>query len=110
MRRTLPVIEAVVAEFPAIVDESKLTRRNSWMSGMYSTTQIGGPSLAGLLVQALGAAYALVVDAISYLASAVILSTLPEHQQARPEQPDMVSASRIQHALTRRFGGPSVRP
>lgn len=71
---------------PAIVEESELNQRNSWMSGMYSTMQIGGPSAAGLLVQALGAAYALVADAVSYLVSAVILSTLPEHQQARPEQ------------------------
>jgi MFS family permease len=69
---------------PAIVDESELTRRNSWMSGMYSTTQIGGASLAGLLVQALGAAYAMVVDAVSYLGSAVILSTLPEHHPPHP--------------------------
>lgn len=72
---------------PAIVDDSELTRRNSWMSGMYSTTQIAGPSLGGALVQALGAAYALAFDAVSYLASALILCTLPEHKQARPDEP-----------------------
>ncbi|MEV4556216.1 MFS transporter [Kitasatospora sp. NPDC049285] len=66
----------------SVVDKRELTARNSLMSGTYSANQTGGPALGGVLVQLLGAAATLVVDAVSYLASAVLLRTLPrgEHE------------------------------
>ena len=67
---------------PRVVPKDRLHARNSLMSGTQAATQLGGPSLAGLLVQFLGAAPALLADAASYLASAALLRTLPE---VRPE-------------------------
>jgi hypothetical protein len=55
-----------------------LHARNSLMSGTHAATQLGGPSLGGVLVQFLGAAPALLADAASYLASAALLRTLPK--------------------------------
>lgn len=61
----------------SVVGKSELTRRNSLTSGTFSVTQTAGPSLGGVLVQALGAAGAVVVDVASYVVSAAILSQLP---------------------------------
>ncbi|MGI5240547.1 MFS transporter [Dactylosporangium sp. CA-139066] len=62
---------------PAVVPPEQLQSRNSLNSATEATTQLGGPSAAGLLVQALGPVATLLVDAVSYLASAVLLRTLP---------------------------------
>lgn len=65
---------------PSVVAREELTSRNSLTSGTQAVNQLAGPSLGGVLVQLLGAAATLVVDAASYLASAALLRTLP-----RPE-------------------------
>jgi predicted MFS family arabinose efflux permease len=55
------------------------------MSGTYSVTQLGGPALAGLLVQLLGAVATLIVDAVSYAVSAALLRTLPARRIQAPD-------------------------
>ncbi|MBV1849992.1 MFS transporter [Catellatospora tritici] len=62
---------------PRIVPKAELTRRNSIFSGTNSVSQFGAPALAGLLVAAVGPVVSLVVDAVSYVLSSVILQTLP---------------------------------
>nr|BFD86675.1 MFS transporter [Streptomyces sp. Xyl84] len=69
---------------PSLVGKEELTARNSLTSGTRAATQLGGPSLGGLLVQVLGAAASVVVDAVSYLLSAALMATLP--QVAHPAQ------------------------
>ncbi|WP_446666428.1 MFS transporter [Flexivirga sp. B27] len=66
---------------PSVVPKSELHARNSLMSGTHATTQLSGPSVAGLLVQAIGAVPTLLVDAASYLVSATLLQRLPERRQ-----------------------------
>ncbi|MFD8014493.1 MFS transporter [Streptomyces sp. NPDC058955] len=63
---------------PAVIPARQLAARNSVMSGTHAVTDTGGPSLGGVLIGATGPVGALVVDAASYLASAVLLRTLPE--------------------------------
>ncbi len=65
---------------PAVVPRAELTQRNSLMSGTFAVTQTGGPALGGLAVTLLGAPFALLVDAASYLVSGAVLATLPEHR------------------------------
>jgi hypothetical protein len=48
------------------------------MSGTHAASLLSGPSLGGICVQLLGAVPTLLVDAVSYLASAVLLRRLPE--------------------------------
>ncbi|MEU6177598.1 MFS transporter [Streptomyces coeruleorubidus] len=67
---------------PAIVPPRQLAARNSVMSGTHAVTETGGPSGGGLLVHAAGPVGALLVDAASYLLSAVLLRTLPERRPA----------------------------
>lgn len=73
---------------PRVVPKAKLHQRNSLMSGTDAVTQLGGPSLGGVLVQTIGAAAAMYVDAASYVVSAVFLSTLPESAEPRAPSPD----------------------
>ncbi|MFF4391964.1 MFS transporter [Streptomyces sp. NPDC001552] len=78
---------------PAVVPADQLAARNSLMSGTHAVTDTGGPSIGGLLVQVTGPVGALVVDAGSYLASAILLRTLPERRPVAP--PPGASALRL---------------
>ena len=69
---------------PAVVPKEELNSRNSMMSATHATTQLGGPSLGGLLVQLLGAVPAVLVDAASYLVSAVLIGRLPRREVPQP--------------------------
>lgn len=62
----------------AVVPREQLTSRNSLMSGTQAVTSVGGPSLGGLFVQLLGAVPTLLLDCVSYLVSALLLSALPK--------------------------------
>lgn len=69
---------------PFIVSREQLTERNSLMSGSAAVTQLGGPSLGGVLVQLFTAPVALLADVTSYVVSAVLLVSLPRPRQPRP--------------------------
>ncbi|MDG4795546.1 MFS transporter [Micromonospora sp. WMMD1082] len=55
---------------PTIVPPEHLTGANSRLTASESVAEIGGPGLGGLLVQIVGAPFALLVNAVTYLASA----------------------------------------
>jgi MFS family permease len=67
---------AGMALVPDLLPATRLIQANSRLEGARSVTQIAGPSLAGFLVQALGAARIVLVDVVSYLISAVSLHML----------------------------------
>ncbi|MFB7612014.1 MFS transporter [Streptomyces gardneri] len=93
---------------PAVVPAKQLAARNSVMSGTHAVTDTGGPSLGGVLIGAAGPVGALVVDAASYLASAVLLRTLPE---SRPTPRTGESALRLMREGWRYVTGhPVMRP
>jgi MFS family permease len=62
---------------PAIVPKKELTKRNSLIVASSGIASLSGPGLGGVLVGAMGAASCLVLDAVSYLVSAVMLGALP---------------------------------
>ncbi|MFJ9694749.1 MFS transporter [Kitasatospora sp. NPDC101183] len=69
---------------PSIVPKEQLTARNSLMSGSVAATETAGPSLGGVLVQLVGGAGAMLLDAVSYLASAALLNSLPRGRREEP--------------------------
>ncbi|MEV8507257.1 MFS transporter [Actinoplanes sp. NPDC051475] len=69
---------------PEIVGRDQLQSRNSLTSGTHAATELGGPSVGGVIVQVLGAVPTLLVDAVSYLLSAALLRTLPARRAAEP--------------------------
>ncbi len=58
---------------PTLVGREALVAANSRLEASYSVAQVAGPSLGGLLVQAISAPFALVVDAASFLLSALLI-------------------------------------
>jgi MFS family permease len=67
----------VRAAFPRVVGGGDLTRANALISGTFSTSIMVGPALGGLLVASIGVDAAFLADAVTYLVSAILLSTVP---------------------------------
>lgn len=61
---------------PALVSREHLVEGNSKLSATDSVAEVGGPALAGLLVQAVTAPFAILFDAISFLFSALFLGAI----------------------------------
>src|SRR5688500_17195025 len=66
----------VRAAFPSVVGGGDLTRANAIISGTFSTSIMAGPALGGLLVASIGVDAAFLADAVTYLVSAILLSTV----------------------------------
>jgi len=58
---------------PTLVEPGELIEGNAKLSLGDGAAQMGGPALAGFLIELLGAALAIITDAISYLLSALTL-------------------------------------
>jgi MFS family permease len=75
---------------PALIDREHLIEGNSKLQLTVSVTQVAGPPLAGALIAALTAAYAIFADAISYVFSTAFMvamrhrETPPQHDEANP--------------------------
>jgi MFS family permease len=70
---------------PSVVERDELGEGNAKLEVSRSSAQVGGPGLAGVLVSAVTAPYAILVDAVSFLASALFLTRIRRREQ-RPEQ------------------------
>jgi MFS family permease len=84
---------------PSLVERDQLVEGNSKLEVSRSVAQLAGPGTAGTIVSALSAPIAILLDAISYLASAVFLfgirkgETLPE-RAPEVERPSMLADAR----------------
>ena len=58
---------------PALIERADLVEGNSKLEVSRSTAQLAGPAIAGVAIQAIGAARAIYIDAASFLVSAVSL-------------------------------------
>jgi MFS family permease len=74
------------AAFPSVVGGGDLTRANALIGGTFSTSIMLGPALGGLLVAGIGVDAAFLADAVTYLISAVLLSTIPLPHPARQSE------------------------
>lgn len=73
---------------PDLVDADELPAANRAIQGSRTISEVAGPGVAGLLVGALGAPVAIVVDAFSDLASAAgVLAARPRHRTADASAP-----------------------
>ena len=79
---------AYASLFVALVERDHYVTATSWLAGSRAFSFVAGPSLGGLLVQALKAPFALVVDAVSFLFSALFLGSIS------PEEPPTEEAER----------------
>lgn len=78
------------AYLPHLIARETLIEGNTKLSTTESLAEVGGPALAGLLVQTLSAPFAIAINAATYLVSAFFLGTIatkeqiPEKAKTRP--------------------------
>jgi MFS family permease len=79
------------AYLPTLLDKDLLVAGNSTIEATEAVAEIAGPSLAGVLIQALTAPFAVLLDALSYVASAALLGSIrtPEVPAAVEESPSV---------------------
>lgn len=70
---------------PHLVGRDNLVEGNAKLQGTQSVAQVAGPTVGGVLVQVLTAPYAILVDAASYLWSAVWVLSI-RSREPRPER------------------------
>jgi MFS family permease len=68
---------------PHLVGRDNLVEGNAKLQGTQSVAQVAGPTVGGVLVQALTAPYAILVDAASYLWSAVWVGSIRSRNRGR---------------------------
>jgi MFS family permease len=69
---------------PSLVDRTALVEGNSKLEISRSAAQLSGPAAAGVLVQALKAPYAILVDALSFLASGLFVLGIRKQEENVP--------------------------
>lgn len=94
------------AYVPTLVPRERLSQANRAMQGSSTIAQVGGPGLAGLLVQGFGAPVALLVDAASYVASVIGISAARRPEPAVHER----RTGRLRDGLTLIFNDRYLRP
>jgi MFS family permease len=77
---------AYPAYVPSLIGVDRVVEGNSKLATSSSLAEIGGPGLAGGLVQAIGAPLAVLVDAISFVVSAISLVLIRGREPQRPPQ------------------------
>lgn len=79
---------------PALVSRKNLVDGNGKLEISRSASQIVGPGLSGLLIQVLGAPFAIVLDAISFIVSALFLGVIKQ-RELEPQSDPTVQRSSI---------------
>jgi MFS family permease len=76
------------AAVPALAGRERLADATGKLTASYQVTQVAGPGLAGVLVEWLTGPVAIAADALSYLASALVLHSIrtPEPTRAASER------------------------
>jgi MFS family permease len=75
---------AYPAYVPSLIGVDRVIEGNSKLATSSSLAEIGGPGLAGALVQVIGPPLAVLVDAISFVVSAISLVLIRSREPARP--------------------------
>jgi MFS family permease len=75
---------AYPAYVPSLIGVERVVEGNSKLAASSSLAEIGGPGLAGGLVQFIGAPFTMLVDAVSYVFSAVSLLLIRTPEPPRP--------------------------
>jgi MFS family permease len=85
---------------PSLVGRDHLVEGNAKLEASRAVAQIAGPSVGGALVQWLTAPYAIVVDALSYLWSAVFLGAISTREERPERAPDRHLVREIREGLS----------
>ena len=91
---------------PTMINRDQLVEGNSKLELSGSITSIAGPSLAGIIIQAITAPFAIALDGISYVASAVwVLLIRKQEEPVQVRQAPIISQvnARVEHSPAQFF-------
>ncbi len=77
---------------PSLVEREQLVEGNSKLEVSRSGAQLGGPAIAGVLIEALRAPYAILVDAISFLVSGLFVVGIRKREENVPTRAERRAA------------------
>jgi MFS family permease len=99
------------AYLPHLIAREQLLEGNTKLSTTDSLAEIGGPALAGSLVQALTAPFAIAVNAGTYLFSAIFLVLIREREDLGEEHKKRGTlTSDLRDGFAAYLGNPLIRP
>ncbi|HUQ41853.1 MAG TPA: MFS transporter, partial [Candidatus Limnocylindrales bacterium] len=87
---------AYPAYVPSLIGLDRVVEGNSKLATSSSIAEIGGPGIAGALVQVISAPFAILVDAVSFVASAISLLLI---RTPEPPRPPRESQTQIRHEI-----------
>src|SRR2546428_3271524 len=87
---------AYPAYVPTLIGRDRLVEGNSRLAMSSSIAEIGGPGFAGALVQIVSAPFAILVDAVSFVVSALTLLMI---RAPEPPRPARETTTRIVHEI-----------
>jgi MFS family permease len=91
---------AYAVYLPQVVPAHQLEAANGRLIGTESAMHVAGPGVGGAIAQAVGAVGGLVLDAATFLVSALCLwRARPEHAAPRPSAPSSSLAARIREGV-----------
>jgi MFS family permease len=99
---------------PSLVDRDQIIEGNSKLQVSQSAAQISGPGLGGILVELLTAPYAVLVDALSFIASGIFILGIRKPEEA-PERATTADGTKtsfwadVKEGLAFVFGNPNLR-
>ncbi|GIH17579.1 MFS transporter [Rugosimonospora africana] len=94
---------------PHLVGRENLIEGNAKLESVRAVNQIGGPAVAGLIVQAFTAPFAIAVNGLSYLGSALFVTRI-RRRESRPERkPDAHLGREIMEGLRFVLGNRMLR-
>lgn len=94
---------------PALVPRPLLVRANARLEQSGAAAQTTGPALAGVITTTLGAPVAILLDAVSYLVSGLMLVTLP-HAEPAPSAVPRSARREVGEGLRWVYRHPTLTP
>jgi len=104
------------AYLPALIGKGQLAEGNAKIEATEAIAEITGPASAGVLIAAVGAPFAVAIDAATYLWSAFMLGRIKTREVPAPEVAPTASlaasmrGSDLEIGMRAVFGHPIVRP
>lgn len=94
---------------PSLVERRQLIEGNSKLEVSRSAAQVTGPGLAGVLIQVLTAPVVIVLDALSFLASGILIGVIRRRETAPQRSARAPMLAEAREGLGVVFGSPYLR-
>jgi len=101
---------ADAALLPELVERGRLVKANAARETVDATSEMIGPPIGGVLVQTITAPMALLIDGLSYLASALLLTGVRQAETPAPVERRRHTLAEIAEGLRELWHQPILRP